>query len=125
MRAALVDRWRRLIPGRPRIDRTAFYASHAELPASLPRHQLAVIGGTPERPKWAVFECPCGVGHRIAVPLSSRRQPTWRVVLDGGGRPSLSPSIDSNDGRRCHFWVRNGRIEWAPDRRRGRRGGPL
>jgi hypothetical protein len=125
MRGVLVDCWRRLIPGRPRIDRTAFYASHAELPASLPRHQLALVGGAPERPKWAVFECPCGVGHRIAVPLGSRRQPTWRVILDDGAQPSLSPSIDSNDGRRCHFWVRDGRIEWAPDRRRGRRGEPL
>lgn len=122
MQAALIDRWRRIVAGRPRIDRTAFYSAHADLPETLPRHEVALVGGSPERPKWAVFECPCGTGHRIALALRSRRQPAWLMALDDAGRPSLSPSIDSDHGRRCHFWLRNGRIEWAPDRRRGRRG---
>jgi hypothetical protein len=121
MRAALIDGWRRMVPGRPRIDHAAFYAAHFELPASLPRHQLALVGGSEKQPKWAVFECPCGIRHRIAIPLSSRRLPAWRISFDDRRRPSLYPSIDSNDGRSCHFWLRNGRIEWAPDRRRGRR----
>jgi hypothetical protein len=121
MHAALVDGWRRAIPGRPRIDRIAFYPAHSELPDSLPRNQLALVGGSERRAKWAMFECPCGTGHRIAVPLSSRREPTWRVAFNDRGRPSLYPSIDSDDTRRCHFWLRNGRIEWTPDRRRGRR----
>jgi len=125
MRDALIDGWRRIVPGRPRIDCTAFYDTHDELPTSLPRHQLALVGGSEQRPKWAVSECPCGTCHRIAVPLISRRQPVWHVSLDDHRRPSLFPSIDSNDGPRCHFLLRNGRIEWAPDRRRGRRGAPL
>jgi hypothetical protein len=119
------DWWRRVVPGHPRISRTAFYASHGDLPPQLPRHQLALVGGTEDSPKWAAFECPCGVGHRVAVPLSNRRPSSWSLTVDARGRPSLRPSIDSNDGERCHFWLRDGKIYWAPDRRSGRRGVPL
>lgn len=124
LRDRATDGWRRVVPGRPRIDRTAFYPSHSDVPASLPRHELALIGGTPEQPKWASFECPCGTGHRIAVPLARSRGPSWAIMGAGGRRPSLRSSIDSADERRCHFWLREGRVRWAPNRKQGRRATP-
>lgn len=122
MREELTDWWRRIVPGHPRVHRTAFYNSHGDLPPVLPRHQLALVGGSERAPKWVVFECPCGVGHRIAVPLRPGRRSGWAVTVDGKGWPSLRPSIDSEEGRRCHFWLRNGTVAWAPNRREGRRG---
>lgn len=121
IRDRLIDRWRRIVPGHPRIRRTIFYASHAELPDTLPRRQLSLVGGDHRSAKWAVFACPCGTGHRIAVPLSGQRSATWRVTVDATGRPTLWPSIDSHADRRCHFWLRNGKVHWAPSRRAGRR----
>ena len=123
MKAAdsLVDAWRRLAPGQPRIGRSVFYAVYAKVPSSLPRHQLALIGETPEQPKWAAFECPCGTGHRIMVSLRPARGGSWTIIRDARQRLSLHPSIDSVDERRCHFWLRHGKVAWAPTRRRGRR----
>lgn len=124
-REKLVDCWRRIVPGHPRVHQMAFYDSHGDLPPVLPRRQLALVGGSEGAPKWAVFECPCGVGHRIEVPLRPGRPSGWTVTVDGKGWPSLRPSIDSDDGRRCHFWLRKGTVRWAPNRRDGRRGTPL
>jgi uncharacterized protein DUF6527 len=61
-------------------------------------------------PKWLVLECPCGEGHRLQVNLSAARQPSWRLVdLETG--PNVFPSVDFDAlKRRCHFWIRNGRV---------------
>lgn len=121
MRGLLVDLWRRVIPGSPRIDTVVWFESHSDIPDRLPRHTLALIGGRRDRPKWAALECPCGTAHRIAVPLRRSGGPNWEVSLDANGVPSVKPSVDDQGERRCHFWLRSGRVAWAPNRRRARR----
>jgi hypothetical protein len=112
VRARLTDWWRRRRITAPRLDRIERYRSQAELPESLPRHQLAIVG-TPQSPKWLVLECPCGSGHRLTVNLTGSRQPSWRVV-DAETGPNVFPSIDFDGSeRRCHFWIRDGRVRWS------------
>jgi len=108
----LIDWWRRRRLTVPLLDRVERYASQAELPESLPRHQLAIVG-TQASPKWLVLECPCGSGHRLKMNLSAGRQPRWRLVASEAG-PSVFPSIDFDGAeRRCHFWIREGRVRWS------------
>lgn len=120
MIGALTDAWRRAVHGSPRINQIAWLESHSNLPRRFPRHSLLLVGGTEESPKWAAFECPCGTGHRIMLPLRNNAGPVWQVTFDGGV-PSVHPSVDDQADRRCHFWLLAGRVHWAPDRSRGRR----
>ncbi|MGI9112850.1 MAG: DUF6527 family protein [Gaiellaceae bacterium] len=69
-----------------------------------------------------MFECPCGRGHRLAVSLQQSHRPSWRLGLGKDG-PSLFPSIDSVADRRCHFWLRDGRVRWVRRYRQETRGG--
>ena len=81
------------------------------IPIRLPRKGIALADGG-SGPSWIAFDCPCRRHHRLLISLSDHIQPRWR--LSGGPRPSLHPSVDVvEDGRRCHFWLRNGKIEWA------------
>jgi len=113
----LIDWWRRRqFSSSARVDRVRFVASRGDVPDSMPRHQLVVVGDE-QLPKWAIFECPCGRGHRLEVNLSPRVRPYWKIRLDPRG-PSLKPSIDSVAPYRCHFWLRDGRVQWTlPDQR--------
>ncbi len=112
VKARLIDWWRRRRITAPRLDRVERYASQAELPECLPRHQLAIVGA-PRKPKWLVFECPCGEGHRLQVNLSVARYPNWRLI-DAEAGPSVFPSVDFDASeRRCHFWIRDGRVRWS------------
>lgn len=116
MRGVIVDLWRRRRLTRPRLNRVRAYPTRAELPANLPRHELAIIGDRID-PKWLVFECPCGEGHRLQLNLAASQAVRWRLEKDGGGGPSVSPSIDyRGPDRRCHFWLRRGRVDWVKDR---------
>lgn len=87
-----------------------------EVPDRLPRKGVVLVGPA-ERPTWAAFDCPCGRGHRLMVNLDKTRRPAWRVE---SLRPlSIRPSVDDiTKGRRCHFFISNGRITWARDERR-------
>lgn len=116
MKARLVDFWRRLRWTRPRIDRVVFYPSRADAPEEIPRHTIAVIGSE-KLPKWAILECPCGRGHQLAISLSEQHRPFWRLAAHSANNPSLSPSIDSQSPYRCHFWLSDGRVHWAPSGR--------
>ena len=63
--------------------------------------------------KWLVMECPCGTGHRLSVNLATHAQPRWTVTETGGG-VSVTPSLDvKQPSRRCHFWIREGRVRWC------------
>jgi hypothetical protein len=75
--------------------------------------ETVYVAGTPERMKWAVFVCPCDFGHDITVSLQEEDHPHWRLRVDRG-RPTIYPSIDVLDGRRCHYWIIRGRVQWAP-----------
>lgn len=65
--------------------------------------------------KWACFQCPEGCGEIIQLSLSQLRRPRWIVSIDWLGRPTINPSIRQLDGCRCHFWVRQGTVEWCSD----------
>ncbi|MGO9089726.1 MAG: DUF6527 family protein [bacterium] len=44
------------------------------------------------------------------------RSPFWTTTVQGS--LTISPSIDSfHSNRRCHYFVRKGRIKWVPERR--------
>ena len=125
----LTDWWRRRQISAPRIDSVMRFEMQHEAPASIPRHALILIG-TEQHPKWAAFECPCGTGHKIMVSLVPTHPRNWRLEL-ANGRPTLLPSIDYSDEHgRCHFWLRDGRIEFTrdsirPHRRRSITGGKI
>ena len=115
MKSEMIDWWRRRRWTRARYSRVAYFSSRSQAPDLPPRRTLAVVG-SPSRPKWAVFACPCGHGHTIAVNLSTARWPVWRLKVEEG-RPSLYPSVDSlTDERRCHFCLRDGSVRWAASR---------
>lgn len=71
-----------------------------------------VLVGSRSKPTWAAFDCPCRRGHRIMINLDPARRPTWRIE---SRRPlSIRPSIDDITAeRRCHFFVRGGKVVWA------------
>ncbi len=64
--------------------------------------------------KWACFKCPGGCGQVISLSLNSKRRPSWSVVLDWLGRPTVHPSVHQLNECGCHFWIKSGRIEWCP-----------
>ena len=94
--------------------RTVGQAEHAdEVPERLPRNGVVLIGD-PERLKWVVFDCPCRTGHRIMLNADPGRKPRW--ILKGLSPVTISPSIDyRGSNRRCHYFIRNGRVQWAGD----------
>jgi hypothetical protein len=104
--------WRRRRWSHPEIDRVHYYATQSEVPDDLPEKTIAVVGSA-DLPKWAILDCPCRRGHRLTVNLSRKQRPYWQLTLDAG-MPSLYPSIDYDDGHRCHFWLRRGRVYWVP-----------
>lgn len=75
---------------------------------------MVIVAG-PAGPKWVIFWCPCGHGHRIELDVHPSHRPSWRVAGDSRQRPTIVPSIDARGGRRCHFWVRGGRVQWVAD----------
>lgn len=82
-----------------------------EVPERLPRNG-AVFVGSNEFPKWLVFKCPCRSGHRIMVSLDTNRRPHWTVR--NADPLWVQPSVDyAARDRRCHYIIKNGRIEWA------------
>jgi hypothetical protein len=81
------------------------------VPERLPRKALVTVE-TDHGPAWLAFDCPCRRRHRLLIPLAPGKRPHW--VLTGSKSVSLHPSVDSHDaGERCHFWLTDGRIQWA------------
>ena len=105
--------WLEWIPFQPwRV--AAIVEAADEVPDKLPL-RCAVLVGTPEHPKWIAFDCPCKRNHRIMVSLDSHQKPHW--TLKNAQRLTLTPSVDAWLGReRCHYFVRDGKIIWTPDR---------
>jgi hypothetical protein len=84
-----------------------------EVPDQLPRNAVALVGDV-DRTKWIVFDCPCRTGHRIMLNADRARHPHW--TLNQGQRLTIFPSIDYRGSeRRCHYFIRSGRIEWVKD----------
>lgn len=71
------------------------------------------VAGSVDSPKWAVFGCPCERPHRIVLSLQRSHPQRWRVKDERAG-PTIYPSIDAIEWRRCHFWIQRGRVHWVP-----------
>lgn len=84
-----------------------------EVPDRMPSKGVILVGPTAQ-PTWVAFDCPCGTGHRLMVNLDERRRPAWQVTAV---RPlTIRPSMDNvSKDRRCHFFIRGGKIVWALD----------
>ena len=115
--ARLIDWWRRRHwSRRPRYGSIITVADHASIPDPIPRQAVVVVG---QSAKWAVFECPCGNGHRVTLNLAHQGGPRWQLTATP--RLSLNPSIDVLGAqRRCHFWIRDGRAKWVAEERNER-----
>ncbi len=93
----------------------AIVDSADDVPKTLPRTG-AVLVGNRARPKWIVFDCPCGRGHRIMLNTDRARTPCWSTTVSG--TLTISPSVDyTGPAQRCHYFIRNGRINWVPERK--------
>jgi hypothetical protein len=89
----------------------AVVESADDIPRRLPRNG-AVLVGSVSHPKWIAFDCPCRTGHRIMLNTDKARSPRWTTTVNG--RLTLSPSVDYHHSQqRCHYFVRNGRIQWV------------
>lgn len=63
--------------------------------------------------KWACLSCPGGCGVQISLSLNPARRPCWFLESDFWGRPTVSPSIHQRRLCNCHFWIKNGTVEWC------------
>jgi hypothetical protein len=102
--------------GRSHITKVIKVPSRADLPDILHPQRLYLLGGA--TPKWAVLDCPCGRGHTIELNLANPARTRWKVTTNNAGEPSVHPSIDYQAEPQCHYWLRNGRIHWVPNRTR-------
>jgi hypothetical protein len=103
--SSLIRRWHR----RWRIG--ALVDAADQVPQSIPARQAILVGAAIE-PKWLVLDCPCGHPHRLMLNLDLRRRPSWTVMRESP--LSLWPSVDARTAaRRCHFVIREGRIDWV------------
>lgn len=108
---SLLSFWRRLpLPWRRwRVVETV--SSGADIPETLGR-RTAVLVAVADRPTWVAFDCPCSEHHRVMLNLDIGRRPHWRLL--DGKRLTLAPSVDEIRGsKRCHYFVRRGKIEWV------------
>jgi hypothetical protein len=86
-----------------------------DIPDKLPPKAIVTVGSSGPV-KWVSFDCPCRSGHRIMLNTDTARSPAWSIAKSPRGKPSISPSINYFDGRRrCHYFLRHGRIEWSGD----------
>ena len=65
--------------------------------------------------KWASFRCPGRCGKIVRLQLTGTQSPRWTVTTDWLGRSTLMPSVRQLNACRCHFWVRQGCIDWCAD----------
>lgn len=63
--------------------------------------------------KWACLSCPGGCGVQISLSLDPDRRPRWSVETDFWLRPTITPSIHQQKTCTCHFWIRQGMVEWC------------
>ena len=66
------------------------------------------------RPKWALFQCPCGCKTIVTLSLQKAHRPYW-TVKNRVNRPTLQPSVWRDVGCLSHFWIHDGRVYWCPD----------
>lgn len=67
------------------------------------------------RPKWVLFQCPCGCGDVVTLSLQQTHRPHWIVRKSRNRRANLQPSVWRNVGCMSHFWIHDGRVYWCHD----------
>ena len=60
-----------------------------------------------------VFVCPCGCEQQIFLSLLPNERPRWSFSTTWDDKASLHPSINRVRGCCSHFWIRDGRVQWA------------
>lgn len=89
-----------------------------QVPLRVPRNCVVLVGSR-ERPKWLAFDCPCRTGHRIMVNVDASHSPRWHLVSEKS--LTVWPSVDCRrPERRCHYFIKRGRVVWVPDKERKR-----
>jgi len=68
-----------------------------------------------QRPKWALFQCPCGCQSVVTLSLQLIHKPHWSVTKSPENRPNLYPSVWRDKGCLSHFWIKDGRVFWCAD----------
>lgn len=69
---------------------------------------VLIYGGA--YPKWLRFQCPCGCGEELALPLMPNHNPHWEVIIHPNDTLTVVPSI--NVTRQCgaHFFIRENKV---------------
>ena len=66
--------------------------------------------------RMVLYWCPCGCGAphgHVVNQLECGQGPVWDFSMDAENRPTLSPSIQVIGGCQSHYFIRNGKVEWA------------
>lgn len=58
--------------------------------------------------------CPRGrCATALNVNLAPDESPRWSLVVNEKGAPTLAPSVWRRTGCGCHFFLREGRLDWC------------
>ena len=96
-----------------RFTRIRILNARSDLPSELDPKCVYQIG---KPGKWAILECPCGRGHQLELNLVHPGRARWRLSSSRPNKtkaPTLRPSVDYLGAKRCHFWLREGRVTWV------------
>jgi hypothetical protein len=84
----------------------------SDLPKALRDNVLYVVEEDGFR-EHAAMTCPCRCGKVIQLNLLTDERPCWHLTVDGGGMPTLHPSVWGTKDCKSHFFLRKGKIIWC------------
>ena len=105
-----IDRLRRPKPLRFATIRCAMFPISASI-----AHRSLYVTELQSLRKWASFRCPGGCGRILRLQLTGAQSPRWTIKTDWLGQTTVKPSVRQLTTCGCHFWVRNGCIDWCAD----------
>ena len=84
-----------------------------DLPDRLANRTLYVVG-EPSYPLHASMACPRRRCPTVLnMNLAPDERPQWSLKADAKGRPTLAPSVWERTSCGCHFFLRDGKVEWC------------